>query len=209
MSLRARGVGRPRAVPGEYQARLIVGDDSTSVPFEILKDPRASSSVEDLQAQFDFLIAIRDKLTETHKAIKQIRDVRGQIGAVTKRLKDVAEADTIKKAGKALLAKMKKVEEALYQTKNQSRQDPLNFPIRLNNKLAAVAGVASRGDYKPTDSMVAVRDDITAKIDARLDELRKVMATDLPAFNTLVRNANIPAIYVEKEAETTTDGGNN
>jgi photosystem II stability/assembly factor-like uncharacterized protein len=199
----------PRAVPGEYQARLILGDDSTTVSFEILKDPRSSSSVEDLQAQFDFLISARDKLTETHKAIKQIRDVRGQIGAVTKRLKSMADADTIKKAGKALLAKMKKVEEALYQTKNQSRQDPLNFPIRLNNKLAAVAGVASRGDFKPTDSMIAVKNDLTAKIDTHLDELRKVMATDLPAFNELVRKANIPAVYVKKEAETTTDGGNN
>ncbi|MFQ5629568.1 MAG: WD40/YVTN/BNR-like repeat-containing protein, partial [bacterium] len=209
MIMWAGSITGPRAVPGEYQARLIVGDDSTTVPFEILKDPRASSSVEDLQAQFDFLIAIRDKLTETHEAIKQIRDVRGQVNAVTRRLKGVADADTIKKTGKALLAKMKNVEEALYQTKNQSRQDPLNFPIRLNNKLAAVAGVASRGDYKPTDSMSAVRNDLTAKIDAQLDELRKVMATDLPAFNELVRNANIPAIYVEKEAETTTDGGNN
>ncbi|MFQ5750721.1 MAG: WD40/YVTN/BNR-like repeat-containing protein [bacterium] len=190
-------VSGPKAVPENYQARLIVGDDSTDVSFAILKDPRSSSTQEDLQAQFDFLIAIRDKLSETHKSIKQIRDVRKQVKDITKKIQGQAGADKIKETGKALVQKITKIEEALYQTKNKSRQDPLNFPIRLNNKLAALASEASFGDFRPTDQAIAVKDELTAKIDAELTKLKTVLAEDLPAFNKLVYENAVPAVIVE------------
>ena len=196
----------PVAVPGVYQARLIVGDDSTTVPFEIKKDPRSSSTVADLQAQFDFLMEIRDKLSETHRAIKKIRDVRSQTKAITSRLGDYEGADEIREAAKALNEKLTAIEEALYQTKNQSRQDPLNFPIRLNNKLAAVASTASVGDYRPTDQAVAVKEELTAAIDAELAKLHTILETDLPAFNDLVREKAIPAVIVKTDEPATMPG---
>ena len=189
----------PKAVPGIYQARLLVEKDSMTVNFEILKDPRSSSSQADLQAQFDFLIEIRNKLTETHQVIKQIRDVRNQIKTVTSKLKDEKGAEEIKKSGKKLVEKITKIEETLYQTKNQSRQDPLNFPIRLNNKLAAVAGVASAGDFPPTDQAIAVKEELIAQIDAELVKLRKILDKELPAFNDLVHQQAIPAVMIKKE----------
>ena len=189
----------PKAVPGNYQARLVVAKDSMTVNFEIQQDPRSSSSPADLQSQFDFLIEIRDKLTETHQGIKQIRDVRSQVKAVTSKLKDEDGAEEIKKSGKELVEKISKIEETLYQTKNQSRQDPLNFPIRLNNKLAAVAGVASAGDFRPTDQAIAVKEELTAQIDAELAKLRMIVEMDLPAFNDLVHQQAIPAVMIKKE----------
>lgn len=207
----AGGTQGPKAVPGEYQARLLMGKDSTTVPFTILKDPRASSTQADYVAQFDFLMSVRDKLTETHKAIKQIREVRKQVNDITGRMKPhtgaaLAGADTIKAAAKAMLDKMTKVEEALYQTKNQSGQDPLNFPIRLNNKLSSLASSTSFGDFRPTDQAVMIKNELTAAIDAELTKLRAIMESDLPAFNKLVREKEVPAVLVEtksaKEAGT-------
>lgn len=192
----------PRTIPGTYQARLVVDKDSMIVSFEILKDPRSSSSQEDLQAQFNFLIEVRDKLTETHQAIRQIRDVRNQIKAVTSKLKDEKGVEEIKKIGQELIGKVTKIEEALHQTKNQSRQDPLNFPIRLNNKLAAVAGVASAGDFQPTKQAIAVKEELTTKIDAELSKLREIIEKELPAFNELVHEKKIPAVMIKKEADT-------
>ena len=196
----------PVAIPGRYQARLVVGDDSMTVSFEIKQDPRSSSSLADLQAQFDFLLAIRDKLSETHRAIKQIRDVRAQTKAITGRLTDFEGAEEIKAAASALNEKLTEIEEALYQTKNQSNQDPLNFPIRLNNKLAAVASTASVGDYRPTDQAVAVREELTAQIDAELGRLNTVLETDLPAFNNLVREKAVPAVLLKSEKTATMPG---
>lgn len=204
----AGSVTGPQAPPGTYQARLIVGGDSTTVPFTIVKDPRSNASDADLLAQFDFLNGIRDKLSETHRGIKQIRDVRAQVNDILKRTKGQEGTAALAEAGKAMLAKLKAVEEALYQTKNQSNQDPLNFPIRLNNKLAAVAGTAAMGDYRPTDQAVAVRDELTAQIDAQLTTLRQVLATDLPAFNKLVAEAAIPAVIVKESDDSATNGSN-
>ena len=195
----AGGIQGPRAVPGRYEARLIVGQDSAATNFEILKDPRSSSSQTDLQDQFDFLLGVRDKLSETHRAIKTIRDIRSQIKTLTGRLKDQKESTKIKEAGRNLIVKMTKIEEALYQTKNRSRQDPLNFPIRLNNKLSALAGVVSQGDYRPTNQAIAVKEEITTLIDAELEKLGDILKNDLPAFNRLVREHEVPAVMLDRE----------
>ena len=195
----AGGITGPRAAPGSYRARLIVGDDSSTVGFTIRKDPRSSSTQADLDEQFEFLLEVRDKLSETHKAIKRIRAVRSAVDGVTERIpEDHAMADTIRASAEAMLEEMSAIEEALYQTKNQSRQDPLNFPIRLNNKLAAVARVASGGDYRPTDNAYAVRDILVGQIDAELAKLSEVWETQLPAFNALVREAEIPAVSLDE-----------
>ncbi|MCY4204190.1 MAG: glycosyl hydrolase [Bacteroidetes bacterium] len=191
----AGSVRGPRAVPGTYRARLIVGDDSLETRFELLKNPRSSSSQADLEAQFDFLIGIRDKLSETHIAIRKIRGLRDQIRTITDNLEE--EHVEIKISAEAFIEKITKIEETLYQTKNQSRQDPLNFPIRLNNKLAAVATNVSIGDFAPTDQAIEVREDLVSRIDGELRALQIMLDTEIPILNAMIREKNIPAINVK------------
>ncbi|MCY3999412.1 MAG: glycosyl hydrolase [Bacteroidetes bacterium] len=184
----------PRAIPGSYRALLIVGEDSLETEFEILKDPRSTSTLDDLQVQLTFLLEIRDQLTETHEAIKTIRSVRDQIQGIMPSLGE--EHEEIKQFAQDLILRMTTIEETLYQTKNQSRQDPLNFPIRLNNKLAGVATNASIGAFRPTDQAIEVRDALVQQIDQQLSDLDMMMKTDVTILNEMVRNANIPAIHV-------------
>ena len=184
----------PRAVPGAYQVKLAVGGNTMTQSFEVKKDPRVETAQEDFAKQFELLLKIRDKLTETHDAIIKIRDLRKQIDDVTSRMKD---QQAITDAAKSLKANLTAIEETLYQTKNQSSQDPLNFPIRLNNKLAALAGVVAAADAAPTDQSVVIYDELVAKINEQLQKLDQVMKTELPAFNKLVRDQNIPAIIVK------------
>ena len=191
----AGNVRGPRAAPGTYRARLVAGGDSLETTFELRIDPRSSSSVDELQLQFDFLIGIRDKLSEMHRAIKDIRSVRSQIRRIVSNL-DEEHAD-IKGAAEALIQKVTAIEEMLYQTKNQSRQDPLNFPIRLNNKLAAVASNAAIGDFRPTDQAVEVLDELVRQTDIELEALKIIFETDVPALNQMIWQENIPAINLE------------
>ena len=191
----AGNVRGPRAAPGTYRARLVAGGDSLETTFELRKDPRSSSSVDELQLQFDFLIGIRDKLSEMHRAIKDIRSLRSQIRRIVSNL-DEEHAD-IKGAAETLIQKITAIEEMLYQTKNQSRQDPLNFPIRLNNKLAAVASNAAIGDFRPTDQAVEVRDELVRQTDVELEALQVIFETDVPALNEMIWKENIPAINLE------------
>src|SRR5262249_53081842 len=146
----------------------------------------------------DLLLKIRNKLTEAHDALTRIREVREQVKAVTEHAKAGGGDESIPKAAEALNKSLTAVEEALYQTKNQSNQDPLNFPIRLNNKLSALAGVVASADGAPTASSHAVYDDVAGRIDVELGRLKQVLDTDLAAFNALVREKAVPAVVIRK-----------
>ena len=185
----------PKVPPGTYQVKLTVDGKSSTQNFEIKPDPRLTTTPADYAKQLELGLKIRDKLNETHNAIIQIRDVRKQVEDLLKRVG--SQSKPINDAGTALNKKLTTIEEALYQTKNQSSQDPLNFPIRLNNKLAALAGVVGGAEAAPTAQSYAVYDELAAAIDAELAKLSQIMKTDVPAFNQLVRDQNIPAVVVK------------
>jgi hypothetical protein len=186
------GTDGPRVTPGAYTVRLTVGDESMTVPVKLKQDPRASASAADLQAQFDFLLAANRKLTEIHKEIERVREIRKQLTDLRKRVGK--DAQPIVDAAKDLDKKMTAIEEALYQTKNRSSQDPLNFPIRLNDKLASVADSASTGDFAPTAQHRAVYASLVQQIDVQLAQLRTLFEKDLPALNALVKQSDVAAV---------------
>ena len=181
----------PKAVPGMYKARLTVNGKSQETDFEILKDPRTGGTAGDIKEQFEFLISVRDKLSETNQAVKKIRSTRDQINRVTEPMKGKDDLKEVNEMAKSILEEMKKIEEALYQTKNKSGQDPLNYPVRLNNKLAALGGEADGGDFKPTSQVKAVQQEIAGKIDEQLQLLNKIFKEKIPKFNDLVKQKQV------------------
>ena len=187
----------PKLPPGTYQVKLTVEGKSYTQSFEIKADPRLTTTPADYAKQLELGLKIRDKLSETHNAIIQIRDVRKQVEDLLKRVAGQPNFKVVNDAGTALNKKLTAIEESLYQTKNQSSQDPLNFPIRLNNKLAALGGVVGGAEAAPTAQSYAVYDEVVAQIDAELQKLGQLMRTDVPAFNQLVRDQNIPAVVVK------------
>ena len=195
----AGNVRGPMSVPGNYQVRLTVDGKAVTEKFAIKKDPRLKFSDADYAAQLKLLIEIRDKLSAIHDGITKIRDVRKQADDLSARWKDDPRGKKVVDAAKALNEKMKTVEETLYQTKNQSSQDPLNYPIRLNNKLAALGGVVAEGDGAPTAQSYVVLKALTAEIDPQLKKLDEIMKKDLDDFNKTVHDANLPAVVVKEK----------
>ncbi len=183
----------PTALPGKYDVELSINGNSQSQEFEIVKDPRSSATQEDLKAQFDFQNEVIAKLSETNLAIKDIRKARVQIEDVIKK----AEADTIKNMGKSILEEMKEIEEALYQTKNRSRQDPLNYPVRLNNKLGHLNSLMGMGDNRPTESAIEFSKEVTARIDKHLNALNKILDEKVSTFNDLVQSNQVKAVKLD------------
>ncbi|HEX6718892.1 MAG TPA: hypothetical protein VF088_17425, partial [Pyrinomonadaceae bacterium] len=187
----------PKLTPGMYQVKLTVDGKTYTQNFEIKPDPRLTTTPADYAKQLELSLKIRDKLSETNNAIIQTRDVRKQIEDLLKRVAGQPNFKVVNDAGTALNKNLTTIEEALYQTKNQSSQDPLNFPIRLNNKLAALGGVVGNVEAAPTAQSYAVYDELVTQIDAQLQRLTRIMQTDVPAFNQLVRDQNIPAVVVK------------
>ena len=131
--------------------------------------------------------------------ITRLRKARMQVSAVAERLGDDAQYADLAQAATAITENLDGIEEALYQTKLEARQDPLNFPIRLNDKLAGVMYAASIGDHAPTASAIAVRDELVAAINEQLAALDVVLGERLDAFNAQVAQARIPAVAIGTE----------
>ena len=184
----------PVAIPGTYTVKFSGRGLDDSKSFAILKDPRSTTSESDLKKQFDFLLLVRDKLSETNQAVIDIRKVRVQIKDVLDKLDD----GDLKDYGKDMLKEMKMIEEALYQTKNESRQDPLNFPIRLNNKLGHLGSLSGRGDYAPTDQSYDFYDEVTGLIDTELNKLKSLFGTKISEFNKMVKSANVDVVNLKE-----------
>jgi transketolase len=180
----------PAAVPGTYQVRLTVDGKVQAQPLVVKRHPLRSATDADLKEQFALAIQVRDKVSEANNAVIRIRDIKEQ---VAERLKKSQDAD-LKGVADRLTANLTSVEEAIYQTKNQSGQDPLNYPIRLNNKLAALQGTVESGDYRPTEQSYAVFKELSARLDTQLGRLEALLKTDLAAFNAALRAAGLDTI---------------
>jgi photosystem II stability/assembly factor-like uncharacterized protein len=191
----------PEALPGTYQVRLTVQGKSYTAPLEIQPDPRLKISRQDLEKQFDLLIKIRDRVTQAHDAINQIRDIRSQITALNKRLEGQPQAKTVADAGKQLDKKMTEVEEVLIQTKAKSNQDVLNYPIRLNNYLVALGGVVASADSAPTQASYDVFDMLSKQLDEQLAKWKQIVSNDVAAYNDVVKNQQVPAVILAKPGE--------
>jgi len=190
MILWAGTVRGPVVAPGKYMVRLTVDGKAQTQTFLVNKDPRIATTQQEFLSQLEMELQIRDKLSRTNQAVLDIRDVRKQIEDLATRTKQPAIVDR----AKALARDLTTVEEALYQTKNKANEDPLNYPIRLNNKIAGVLAALEMSDTGPTSQQQMVYEDLSTGINAQLKRLDEIMHRDLPAFNKLVRDQNIPAI---------------
>jgi hypothetical protein len=154
--------GGPAAVPGTYHVRFTAGGVTQTADLQVLADPRVAGTTQaDLQKQFDLAWKIRNQLSAANTIVSEIRSIRKQAEAIEK------STPALKSQIDPILATQKTIEETVYQTKNRSDQDPLNFPIRLNNYIAALERSVSSGDTAPTAQAYEVEAELTARLDAQ------------------------------------------
>jgi hypothetical protein len=172
-----------KAVPGQYTVSLQKNDAMIERAFTILPDPRAEVTIAEMQEQFDFVNTVNQTLDEAHQAIKNIRSINSKLAAFEKNYKDLDEAKEILETAAALKKEFLEIEKALYQTQNKSNQDPLNFPIRLTNKLGHINNLVMANDFPPTDQDITVSKLLTSQIKVRMKQYNKLLSEDLENFN--------------------------
>lgn len=188
----------PKAAPGEYFAKFKTGKDSAEVKFTILGDPNYKATQTEYEEQLKFLLTARDKFSEIIKALKNIKDIRQQMTDLTARAgKDLPKE--IKQQVDSINRQMKEVEEALHQTKAKSSQDVLNYPIRLDDKLAGIYNAAAAGNAAPSKQAKDAYAELTVLIDTELAKLKKVMNDDLGQLNKMIHEKMVPVIGIKKE----------
>jgi photosystem II stability/assembly factor-like uncharacterized protein len=189
----------PKAVPGTYKVVLEVGDEVLSQNFEIVPKPTSEVSVADMKRQFDFITDVNNTVDKAHKSIKKIRKINEQLSAFQTQYKADDRVKELVEKAKNLSEQFSEVEKALYQTKNRSGQDPLNFPIKLTNKLAHLNALVGMDDFPPTTQDIAVKNELTAAINKELSTFDNLVSSEIAAFNAQFNQLNLNYLFVEDE----------
>ncbi len=195
------GTEGPRAMPGTYIAEFTLGSDTQRVQFEIRMDPRLTTPREALQAQFDLHQQINATLSRVHKTIASIRTVRGSISTFQQRITDLDTATTrdIRADMTSISDSLTTIENVLVQTKAVAFQDLLNYPVKLNNKIASLASVAASADRRPTQQVYDLFATLKRQADAQCDRVDAIIAKNLVDVNERIGVLKLPAIAGPKK----------
>jgi len=184
----------PKAVPGSYKVRLTYNSKSQEQEFIVEKDPRLQNSDADFKNQFDFLLSVRNQVSRANQAMTDIRKVKTDLEYVTKKSKDNAALSELISEFKT---ELEVIENNIHMTKNQSRQDPLNYGIRINNRLAFLMADSQRGDYPPTEQSKEFFVEVKKELDTEIQSLNKLMNNYVSKINNQVSESNLKMISVE------------
>ncbi len=198
MILWAASLGGAKAVPGDYTVHLNINGTTQSQDFKILPDPRAEASVAQMQEQYDFINGVNQTVDKAHQSIKKIRSINSKLSAFVKQYGDDEKVSALVEKAKALKESFSTVEKALYQTQNRSGQDPLNFPIRLTNKLAHVNSLVGRDDFPPTAQDKVVAAELTQKINEQLEDFDALVDQEMKEFNAEFNKLELDYLAIEE-----------
>ncbi len=186
-----------KAVPGSYKVHLNVNGNTQTQSLNILPDPRAEVSVADMQKQYDFISDINNTVDKAHASIKKIRKITEQLDAFMTQYKGNEATKELVEKAKKMKKDFGEVEKALYQTQNRSGQDPLNFPIRLTNKLAHLNSLVSIDDFHPTEQDIVVKNELTTEIEAELKQFDALVSQEIKAFNEAFNTLQLNYLFIE------------
>ncbi len=181
----------PVVPPGRYQVRLTAGGQAATQPIVVRKDARLTSVTDaDIEEQFHFATEIGAAFSRTSDMVVRIRRLKAAIASRLDGVRDPA----IRAAGDALAADLTAVEGELYQYRNRATKDPLNFPPKLNNKIAVLLSVVDSGDGKPTEQSYSVYRQLSVALDAQQTQLEALVTKDVAAFNGQLARIRKPPI---------------
>jgi photosystem II stability/assembly factor-like uncharacterized protein len=189
----------PQAVPGNYKLVLEVEDEVMRQDFEILADANAETDLAGMQKQYDFISSVNKTVDKAHQSIKKMRKVDAQLQDFQKQYKNNEQVKPLLEKAKTLSEELSEIENALYQTRNRSNQDPLNFPIKLTNKLAHLNSLVGMDDFPPTQQDIAVKDQLTASINEELNKFDQLLEEEVKAFNKEFNAMDLNYLFVETE----------
>lgn len=186
-----------KAVPGSYSVSLLINGEEKVQKFDILADPRSESSVQEMQKQFDFVNEVNQTVDIAHKAIKKIRIIATKLTDFIKQNETDSTATKLVDQAKEIKENLINVEKTLYQTQNRSNQDPLNFPIRLTNKLGHLNRLITMDDFPPTNQDIEVKKFLTLEVEKAMGLYNKLIENDVAAFNTNFKNEKRNYLNIE------------
>jgi hypothetical protein len=179
------------APPGTYTVKFTVDGHTDTMPIRLLIDPRVPYTVRDLEDQYAFSVKVVERVNDANGAVSRMRDAIAQIDKV---VKDSKDDPAVTVPANALKAKLTEVEGEIYEYRSKSGEDPLNFGVKLNNRLAAIISVVQSGQMPPSRQAREVFAALSPLLQVQLDRLKSLEARDVVDFNALLKSKGLTAI---------------
>ncbi len=195
MILWAGGTRGPLVLPGTYTVELTADYHTETAQVTIIPDPRSSATADDLRKQLTLELDIYNRFSAANQAVLDIEAAKRQLAPYAKHADSKVSGEA-----KRIDAKLDAVENNIYQTKLRASEDALNFPIKINNKLASLLGTVMGSDTAPTQQSYEVFKELDAQLQTQLTALNQIDTADVAAFNKLIRDQNIPAVSISTKA---------
>jgi hypothetical protein len=192
----ARADMGPLAVPGSYQVRVTADGVSQTQPLTLKQDPREKVTMAELQQQFDLAVKVRDEVSLCDDMVIAIRKINKE----AKERADKSKDEAVMEASASLRDELSTIEESVYQIRNRANEDPLNFPIKINNQIAALARIVETGDNEPTDQDYEIFKLLTQRLAVIQTKYDHAVKVDVPKFND---------VLVKHKLAVISDGGSN
>ncbi len=188
--------GGPKAAPGEYLVRMTNAQERHERSLTIVKDPRWTFSDVDLQAQLDLALVVRDTLSAVHTLIEDIRGIKEQAKAITERSQKAAYGVKLKEACGQLVQKLDSLEEELIQNRSESSQDPINYPVKLDNQFAYLYSVIHNQDAKPTNGCYERFEDLKKELTRHRNTYNNIMEQEVRQFEQVMEREGVPRLII-------------
>jgi hypothetical protein len=186
----------PAMAPGTYSVKMTAAKHTPiTQEFVVDRDPRSEATNADLVEQVRFALQVRDRITEANEGVITIRNLKRDM---TDRAPQMSGTASFAPLVKTFADSLSAVEDSLYQTKNQSGQDPLNFPIRLNDQLGGLMSFIASGERRPPKQAYEVYAVLGTKLDKEIARLNRIIAADLPKVNAMLKSAGKAEIVRSK-----------
>ncbi len=185
-----------KAIPGDYVVKLKVNDTELTQEFTILKNPNSEGTIDDIKSQFEFVNEINSAVDKAHKAIEKIREIKSDLNKFQSDYADDESAKNLIERSKTILESIDEIENELYQTKNQSNQDPLNYGVKLTNNLGNLNSAFRGGDFGPTDQDIQVKNELIKKVNLQLDKYNSIISKEIPNFNSSFKKLELDYLNV-------------
>ena len=185
---------------GRYTLRLTADGVVSSQTVDVQMDPRLGVDLRikeaDLLAASDMARSVRVWVDEMHASVLKVRRVRDQVKSIVDLTSKHAKAATFAEAGRKLTASLEAWEESIVQPKQKTQQDIINFRNLLSNNTLDFVNAVAESDAAPTVGMKARYADLEAAWNERKAALSRLVDTDVPAFNALIRQESLGAVIV-------------
>jgi hypothetical protein len=191
----------PKVLPGDYQMKLNVGGKAQTAPLHIVMDPRVTATPDALQKQFDLNLQVRDRISQLHQAINEIRDVKSQIKNLRTKFENEPRAKSVLETADELNKKMSTVEEQLIQVNMKSSEGNLVFPNMLNERFDSFSHVIDGANAAPTQPQLDVFKMLSEQLEAQLQTWAQLKKDEVPKVGAAIKQLDLPALTVAQKPE--------